>query len=110
MKFLTAAQLDELADLARAFEIVMLAAYEDSGHGWRAPPGRPPGRLDRVCISCGEPTPCPVFAGVMAAIVAVRDALVGLGVWEEVLSDADARHAPPRPPHGGAPDPGSVVP
>ena len=97
-RFLTAGQLDELADPAEAFQLLLLAAYEESGHGWRAATVETADGLpilgDRTCLLCGEPMPCPAFAGVMAAAVAIRDALVGLGVWREVLTDADARHGP----------------
>jgi len=47
-------------------------------------------------VLCGEPMPCPTFGEVVKAGAAVRQALVALGVWVEVLHDADARHAPGR--------------
>lgn len=90
MRFLTAEELDDLADEAAAFEVELLAAYEESGHGWRSELGGE----DRICPLCEEASPCPAYTAVMAAVVAIRDALVGLGVWREVLCDREARHSP----------------
>ena len=66
MKYLTAAQLDDLVGQAEAFQMVLLDAYDASGHGW-APATGPVDewgllvREDKNCVLCGEPMPCPVF-------------------------------------------------
>lgn len=99
MKYLAAAQLDDLADQAEAFQMVLLDAYDASGHGW-APATGPTdpcgllGREDKNCVLCGEPMPCSVVDKALEAGSAIRRALMALGVWEEVLLDADARHSP----------------
>ena len=100
MKYLTAAQLDDLADQAEAFQMVLIDAYDASGHGW-APATGPVDesgllvREDKNCVLCSEAMPCPTFDDVVRAGRAVRRALGALGVWDEVLTDADARHSPP---------------
>ncbi len=99
MRFLTAAQLDDLADQAEAFQMVLLDAYDASGHGWATAPGPVDEwgllvREDKNCVLCGEPMPCPVVDKITEAGRAAREALIYLGAWEEVLLDADARHSP----------------
>jgi len=98
MKLLTAAQLDGLVDQADTFQLALLDAYEASGHGWadgvRWTEDGLPIRDDRLCVLCREPMACTTFGEVTKAGHAIRRALLALGVCEEVLLDADARHSP----------------
>jgi len=97
VKLLTAAQLDVLVDQADAFQMLLLDAYAASGHGWADEVWTEDGlpiRDDRLCVLCREPMVCTTFGEVAQAALAVRKALLALGVWEEVLLDEGARHAP----------------
>lgn len=98
MKHLTAAQLDDLADQAEAFQMILLDAYDASGHGWVAETGWTddglPLREDKNCVLCGEPMPCSVVDKAIEAGSAIRRALMATACGRRCSSTP--MHATPR--------------
>ena len=97
MTGLSPEQLDELCDKVLPAVETIICALIDAGHeaGHRSgcrPPEWGPGL--EPCVICHEPWLCRPMQKVSKATHGVKKALLALGVDEEVVDNAGARHRP----------------